>query len=52
MQKLYAYIDETGQDTEGRFFLAGFLRDSEEGQVYTRDLFKRFLDRHFIIKLK
>lgn len=30
MQKLYCYIDETGQDTEGRFFLVVALVASKE----------------------
>ena len=31
--------------------LAGFLRDYEEGQTYTRDLFRRFSNRHLIVKV-
>jgi hypothetical protein len=30
MQKLYVYVDETGQDTEGRFFLVAVVTSDKE----------------------
>jgi len=30
MQKLYCYVDESGQDTEGRLFLVSVLLTSSE----------------------
>ena len=30
MQKLYLYVDETGQDTEGRFFLVAVVTSDKE----------------------
>jgi hypothetical protein len=39
-QKLYCYVDETGQDTEGRFFLVAVLLLQED-----RDALKTFLER-------
>ena len=32
--------------------MAGFLRDCEEGEAYTKDLFRRFLNQRFVIKLE
>lgn len=43
-QKLYCYVDETGQDTEGRFFLVAvvFARDErEELRQYLADIEER-----------
>lgn len=56
-QKLYCYVDETGQDTEGRLFLvsvvvtdafAGFIRDALEGETYAQELYQEARQRGFV----
>lgn len=38
MQKLYAYVDETGQDTEGDFFIVSVVVTAEEYEVLREQL--------------
>lgn len=38
MQKLYCYVDETGQDTEGRLFLVSILLTSSERSMLRNKL--------------
>lgn len=37
-QKLYAYVDESGQDTEGRFFVVGIIVTEENRDRVTKEL--------------
>lgn len=37
-QKLYCYVDETGQDTKGRFFLVAIVITGEEREGLIREL--------------
>ncbi|MBM4402414.1 MAG: DUF3800 domain-containing protein [Candidatus Cloacimonetes bacterium] len=40
MQKLFAYVDETGQDTEGKLFLVSVVLTSSERENVKKDLRK------------
>jgi hypothetical protein len=33
-EKLYLYVDETGQDTGGRLFIVGVVVTDEENETY------------------
>ena len=37
-QKLYCYVDETGQDTEGRLFLVSVVVTEQEQEAFAREL--------------
>ena len=37
-QKLYCYVDETGQDTEGRLFLVSVVVTEQEQEEFAREL--------------
>ena len=37
-QKLYCYVDETGQDTEGRLFLVSVVITEQEREEFAREL--------------
>jgi hypothetical protein len=40
LQKLYCYVDESGQDTKGRFFLVAIVITGEEREVMMQELEK------------
>jgi hypothetical protein len=37
-QKLYCYVDETGQDTDGRLFLVSVVVTEQEQEAFAREL--------------
>ncbi len=37
-QKLYCYVDETGQDTEGHLFLVSVVVTEQERESFAREL--------------
>lgn len=37
-QKLYCYVDETGQDTEGQLFLVSVVVTEQEQETIAREL--------------
>ena len=39
-KKLYCYVDETGQDTKGRFFLVAIVITGEEREELIKELEK------------
>jgi hypothetical protein len=59
MQKIYCYVDESGQDIAGSRkwemladSMAGFIRDYEEGKLYSQELYPRFSHQQIITRLE